>query len=322
MGDNGVDLYIGGNEHAVLHLLYARFWHKVLFDLGHVSTDEPVRRLFHQGMIVSHAFQRADGSLVPIDQVDQLGTEDKPAFVERATGKPVTQINAKMSKSLKNVVNPDDVIAEYGADTFRLYEMYMGPLEASKPWNTRDIVGLYRFLQRVWRLVIDEETGAVRTAADTDPDTEKRLHRTIDKVARDIDRLAFNTAIAALIEFVNAADVLTENQADRFVRTLAPLAPHIAEELWHRLGRQAQLGSVALQPWPAVDGAMLVDDEVEIPVQILGKLRSKITIPADADEASTRERALADPRIAELLAGKTVRKIIVVPGRMVNIVAN
>ena len=322
MGDNGVNLYIGGNEHAVLHLLYARFWHKVLFDLGHVSTDEPIRRLFHQGMIVSHAFQRADGGLVPVDLVINAGTTEAPEYVVESTGERVTQITAKMSKSLKNVVNPDDVIADYGADTFRLYEMYMGPLEASKPWNTRDIIGLYRFLQRVWRLLIDEKTGQLRLTETADADAEKRLHRAIHKVGGDIDRLGFNTAIAALIEFVNAADTLTADQADRFVRTLAPLTPHIAEELWHRLGRQDQLGSVAVQSWPTVDEAMLVDDEIEVPVQILGKLRSKIVVPADADETTMRETALADPRIAELIAGKTVRKVVVVPGRLVNIVAN
>jgi leucyl-tRNA synthetase len=322
MGEHGVDLYIGGAEHAVLHLLYTRFWHKVLYDLGHVSTPEPFHKLFHQGMILSHAYQRSDKSLVPIDQIENTGTDDKPAYIETATGETVTQINAKMSKSLKNVVNPDDVIEEYGADTFRLYEMYMGPLDAAKPWNTRDIIGLYRFLQRAWRLLINEQTGAVRTTDTPDPDIEKNLHRTIHKVTGDIERLSFNTAIAALIEFVNAADILTGDQADRFVRTLAPFTPHIAEELWQRLGRQQQLGSVALQTWPTWDDAMLVDDEIEIPVQILGKLRSKITVPADADETTMRERALADDRIAKLLEGKTVRKVIVVPGRLVNIVAN
>ncbi len=322
MGNDGVDLYIGGSEHAVLHLLYTRFWHKVLFDLGHVSTPEPFHKLFHQGMILSHAYQRADKSLVPIDEVENTGTDDKPAYIEKATGEPVTQINAKMSKSLKNVVNPDEIIEEYGADTFRLYEMYMGPLDAAKPWNTRDIIGLYRFLQRAWRLLINEQTGAVRTADAPDPDIEKKLHRTIHKVTGDIERLGFNTAIAALIEFVNAADMLTGDQADRFVRTLAPFTPHIAEELWHRLGRQQQLGSVTSQTWSTWDDAMLVDDEIEIPVQILGKLRSKITVPADADETTMRERALADERIAKLLEGKTVRKVIVVPGRLVNIVAN
>ncbi|KAA0217284.1 MAG: leucine--tRNA ligase [Leptolyngbya sp. PLA3] len=365
----GVDLYIGGSEHAVLHLLYARFWHKVLFDLGHVSTDEPFGKLFHQGLITSFAFQRSDKTLVPADEVWELQYNDesggfakaKPAlgdamscgidapdlpkeiyetltktgsaFVRFGSNADViaghlrdvellTQITAKMSKSLKNVVNPDDVIAEYGADTFRLYEMYMGPLEASKPWNTRDIIGLFRFLQRAWRLCIDENTGHVHTSAQADAGTEKLLHRTTHRVGRDIEKLSFNTAIAGMIEFVNAASTLTSDQMDRFVRVLSPFAPHMAEELWHRLGRQGASGSVALQSWPTYDEAMLVDSEIEIPVQVLGKLRSKITVPADAGEDAVRRAALADPRIAELIAGKTVRKVIIVPGRLVNIVAN
>jgi leucyl-tRNA synthetase len=324
----GVDLYIGGNEHAVLHLLYARFWHKVLFDLGEVSTPEPFQKLFHQGLITSHAFQRADKSLVAVDLVDE-----KPdgSFVERSTGEPVTQIVAKMSKSLKNVVNPDEVIAEYGADTFRLYEMYMGPLEASKPWNTRDIIGLFRFCQRAWRLCIDETTGQPRTrdADRRSADTEKKLHRTIAKVGSDIEKLSFNTAIAALIEFVNAATPsgsdaepgLTADQRSRFVRTLAPFAPHLAEEIWHRSGEQRLCGPVAHQPWPGHDESMLRDTELEIPVQVLGKVRSKVTVPADADARTIEAAALADPRIAEILAGKAVKKVIVVPGRLVNIVA-
>ncbi|MCL4221283.1 MAG: leucine--tRNA ligase [Phycisphaerales bacterium] len=318
----GVDLYIGGSEHAVLHLLYARFWHKVLYDLGHVSTDEPFGQLFHQGLILSHAYQRKDKSLVAIDAVENVGTEESPRWVERGTGEPVSEIIAKMSKSLKNVVNPDDVIAEYGADTFRLYEMYMGPLEASKPWNTRDIIGLFRFLQRAWRLCVDEGSGRVRVADACDANVEKMLHRTIHRVGRDVEKLSFNTAIAAMIEFVNAASALTEDQIDRFARVLSPFAPHMAEEIWHRLGRQSIVGSVALQPWPEHDEAMLLDSEIEIPVQVLGRLRSKITVPADADEDVVREKALADPRIAELIAGKTVRKVVFVPGRLVNIVAS
>jgi leucyl-tRNA synthetase len=319
MGDNGVDLYIGGAEHAVLHLLYARFWHKVLFDLGHVGTDEPFRKLFHQGLITSFAFARADKSLVPVDEVQEI---DETHFVERATGEPVTQTTAKMSKSLKNVVNPDDVIAEFGADTFRLYEMYIGPLEASAPWNPRDIVGLYRFLQRVWRLVVDEDTGELVLAETADETIEKQLHRTIAKVGSDIDRISLNTAIAAMIQFVNAASSaggLTRDQTDRFVRTLSPYAPHIAEEIWSKLGNE---GSVAHARWPEYDEAMLQDDEIEIPVQILGKVRSKIMVPADADKATLEKLALADSKIAALVEGKTVRKVVVVPGRMVNIVAN
>ena len=328
LGEGGVDLYVGGAEHAVLHLLYARFWHQALYDLGHVKSPEPFRKLFHQGLILSHAFQRTDKSLVPVDKVENRGTDEKPEYVEIETGDAVTQIIAKMSKSLKNVVNPDDIIESFGADTFRLYEMYMGPLDASKPWNTRDISGLMRFLQRFWRMCVDEQTGAVRTVAAPDAEIEKKLHRTIEKVGGDIDRLAFNTAIAAMIEFVNAAlpsdgsASLTADQIDRAARMIAPFAPHLAEELWDRLGRYAEVGSVHTQAWPEVDPAMLRDDEVEIPVQILGKVRAKVMVPADADQKTMESIALADDRIAALIADKTVRKVVVVPGRLVNIVAN
>ena len=333
LGDNGVDLYIGGAEHAVLHLLYARFWHKALFDLGEVDSPEPFRRLFHQGLITSFAFQRDDKSLVPTDEVAE---PEEGKFVEKATGKPVTQIVAKMSKSLRNVVNPDDVIHEFGADTFRLYEMYMGPLDASKPWNTRDTIGLFRFLQRVWRLLVDEDSGEVTLAETPFEDVERMLHKTIAKAEADIDRLAFNTAIAAMIEFVNAANraattvggagaggvggvALTRDQADRFVRLLAPFVPHMAEELWSRLGNKAP---VSLAPWPEHDPAMLVENEIEIPVQIMGKVRAKIMMPADADAKTMERLAIEDERVQKFLEGKTVRKVVPVPGKLVNIVAN
>lgn len=322
MDGNGVDLYIGGAEHAVLHLLYARFWHKALFDLGFVSTEEPFGKLFHQGLITSHAFARDDKSLVPVDEVDTVGED---AFVERATGDKVKQIVAKMSKSLKNVVNPDEIIAEYGADTFRLYEMYMGPLEATKPWNTKDTSGMYRFLQRAWRMVVDEDSGELTLAEAADEAVEKQLHRTIAKVGDDIERLAFNTGIAAMIEFVNKATGaggvggLTRDQLERFTLVLAPFAPHMAEELWSKLGH---VDSLSYESWPAFDEAMLTDDEVEIAVQIMGKVRSRVTVSSDADPKAIEEAAMADPKIKEQLEGKTVRKVIVVPGRMVNIVAN
>ncbi len=326
----GVDLYIGGSEHAVLHLLYARFWHKVLFDLGHVSTPEPYQKLFHQGLITSFAYQRGDKSLVPVDEVEERGAGE---YIEIATGEPVAQITAKMSKSLKNVVNPDDVIAEYGADTMRLYEMYMGPLEASKPWNTKDTIGLYRFLQRAWRLCVDEDSGELKVAPSESEEIERALHKAIAKVGEDIERLSFNTAIAAMIEFVNTATPaqgsggvmpasLTRSQIDRFARVLAPFAPHMGEELWHKLGRVESSGSIAHSAWPEFDAAMLVSDTIEIPVQILGKVRSRVTVPADADQKTLESAALDDPKIKDLIAGKTVRKVIVVPGRLVNIVAN
>lgn len=317
----GVDLYVGGAEHAVLHLLYARFWHKVLFDLKEVTTPEPFHKMFHQGLITSFAYQRADKSLVPIDEVENRGSDEKPEYNEIASGEQVKQITAKMSKSLKNVVNPDDVIAEYGADTFRLYEMYMGPLEASKPWNTRDIIGLHRLLQKIWRLCLNED-GSLRVADAHDAGVEKGLHRLIAKAGSDIERLSFNTAIAAVFEFVNGAGILTEDQMDRLVRVLAPFVPHVGEELWSRLGKLEDSGSVSHAPWPDHDPAMLVDDEVEIPVQIMGKVRSRITMSADADAKALEAAALADEKIVQLLEDKTVRKVVVVPGKLVNIVAN
>jgi leucyl-tRNA synthetase len=318
-------LYVGGSEHAVLHLLYARFWHKMLFDLGMVSTPEPMGKLFHQGLITSHAYQRADRTLVPIDEVEERG---EGQCIEKATGEPVTQIVAKMSKSLRNVVNPDDVIAEYGADTFRLYEMYMGPLEASKPWNTRDIVGVFRFLQRAWRLAVDERTGELLCAAVADANIEKQLHRTIAKVGEDIERLSFNTAIAAMIELVNAStrpsDMtdaskggMTRDQLVRFACVLWPFAPHIADEMGERLG---VVGGLHGMQWPSFDPAMLVDSEVEMAVQVQGKVRARITVPRDASVAEIEALALGHPQVVVHLGEKPPKKVVVVPGRMVNIV--
>lgn len=335
----GVDLYVGGSEHAVLHLLYARFWHKILFDLGHVHTPEPFSKLFHQGLILSYGYMRADKSLVPVDEVmieghperdlsvpDPALDDDSLRFVERSTDAPLKRIVCKMSKSLKNVVNPDDIIERFGADAFRLYEMYIGPLEASQPWRTNDLVGLYRFLQRAWRVVIDEETGEPKLADTASETIEKQLHRTTAKVADDIERLAFNTAIAALIEFVNAATssagsgaALTAQQASHFARVLCPFAPHMAEELWDRLGHAPPC---SLESWPSVDDSLLRDDEVEVPVQIMGKVRHRLMVPADADAKSMETIAMADEKVRALLEGKTVRKVVAVPGKMINIVAN
>ncbi|MBM4107326.1 MAG: leucine--tRNA ligase [Phycisphaerae bacterium] len=326
----GVDLYIGGAEHAVGHLLYARFWHKVLSDLGHVSSPEPFRKLFHQGLITSFAYQRPDKTLVPVDHVEPAPPEVTSAtgklYVERGTGTPLNAVVAKMSKSLKNVVNPDDVIAEYGADTFRLYEMYMGPLEMSKPWNPRDISGCFRFLQRAWRLAVDEDSGALTLAPTADERLERLLHRLTVKVETDIERLAFNTAIAAMMEFVNAATppgaaagagVLTREQAQRFALLLAPFVPHLAEELWQRLGHTA---SIAHADWPDHDPALLRDDTVEIPVQVQGKVRGRITVPAGAPSDAVQAAALADERVRQFIADRPIKKVIVVPGKMVNVV--
>lgn len=312
----GVDLYVGGSEHAVGHLLYSRFWHKVLFDLGEVSTPEPFGRLFHQGLITSFAFQRPDKTLCPNDQVTE---QTEGVYVETSTGARLTPVVAKMSKSLKNVVNPDDVIAEYGADTFRLYEMYMGPLEASKPWNPRDIVGMYRFLQKLWRVVIDEDTGAARLAPSPDGGNEKRLHRLIAKAGADVETLSFNTAIAAMIQFVNDASPgsLTKDQAGRLAVVVGVFAPHIAEEVWHRTGHE---GLCCVQAWPVVDPTMLTDSEVEMPVQVNGKLKGRVMVPANADAKAIEAIAAKDEKVAQAIEGKPIKKVIVVPGKMVNFI--
>jgi len=314
----GVDLYVGGAEHAVLHLLYARFWHKVLYDLGHVSSPEPFARLFNQGMIRSFAYRDARGVYVGYEDVEHR--DDGPHH--RQTGEQLVESVEKMSKSLKNVVNPDDVIAEHGADTFRLYEMFMGPLEASKPWNTRDVPGASRFLNRVWRMIVgDEESQAPLLAgAPCDKEVEKALHRLIRKVGEDIEAMKFNTAIAAMMEFVNVvykAGRLAKDQAERFVLVLSPFAPHIAEELWERLGHAE---SLAHEPWPAYDEALIAEERIEMPVQVNGKVRARISVAADAGEDEVIAAALAHERVAELSEGRNVVKKIVVPGRLVNLV--
>ncbi|WP_307851884.1 leucine--tRNA ligase [Williamsia sp. CHRR-6] len=318
-GDNdpgGLDLYVGGVEHAVLHLLYSRFWHKVLYDLGHVSSVEPYRKLFNQGMIQAYAFTDARGVYVPAEEV-----------VEREGGhfyqdQPVTREYGKMGKSLKNSVAPDDICRDYGADTLRVYEMSMGPLDQSRPWATKDVVGAQRFLQRVWRLVVDEETGTVRVTDDEPTEaTRKALHRTIAGVREDYVALRDNTAVAKLIELTNH---LTKGYPDGAPRAvveplllmLAPVAPHIAEELWSVLGHSDTL---ARGPFPVADESLLVEDSVEIPIQVKGKVRSRVTVPADADEATVTAAALADDKIVPLLDGEP-RKIIYVPGKMLNIV--
>ncbi|WFN92802.1 leucine--tRNA ligase [Gordonia sihwensis] len=312
----GLDLYIGGVEHAVLHLLYSRFWHKVLFDLGYVTSSEPYRRLFNQGMIQAYAYTDSRGVYVPAEEVSE---RDGKYFYQ---GQEVTQEYGKMGKSLKNSVAPDDICRDYGADTLRVYEMSMGPLDQSRPWATKDVVGAQRFLQRVWRLVVDEETGGVRVVDEAPSDeANKALHRTIEGVRDDFANLRTNTAGAKLIELTN---FLTKNYpggapretVESLVLMLAPLAPHLAEELWSRLGHD---GSLARGPFPEVDEQWLVEESIEIPVQVKGKVRSRIQVAADADEPTVVGTALADPKIAALLDGEP-RKVIYVPGKMVNVV--
>ncbi|MET0910512.1 MAG: leucine--tRNA ligase, partial [Ilumatobacteraceae bacterium] len=312
----GVDLYVGGVEHAVLHLLYARFWHKVLYDLGEVSSVEPYARLFNQGYIQAAAFKDAREIYVEASEVEG---NDRVGFTYH--GEPVTREWGKMGKSLKNAVSPDEMYDQYGADTMRLYEMAGGPLDASRPWETRDVVGMYRFLQRLWRTMVDEETGAC-TVVDTPADdaTRTMLHRTIDVVRTEMDALRFNTAIAKLVELnnhVTKLDATPREVAEPMVLMAAPLVPHIAEELWRKLGHTDTLTYV---PFPVADPALLVDDTVEVPVQVNGKVRGRISVAADADQTTVEAAALADDKVIIALAGAVPKKVIVVPGRMVNIV--
>jgi leucyl-tRNA synthetase len=313
----GVDLYVGGVEHAVLHLLYARFWHKVLFDLGHTSSFEPYRRLYNQGYILAAAYQDPRGMYVEAAAVEERNGHYYLGGVE------VKREMGKMGKSLKNGISPDDYYREYGADTLRLYEMFTGPLDQERPWETRAIVGVHRLLQRLWRLVIDEETGALRVDdAPADDETRRVLHRTIDSVRADMANLRFNTAIAKLTELNNhmtakGADTTPREVAEPLVLMVAPLAPHIAEELWHRLGHDE---TVVYAPFPQADPALLVDETVQIPVQVKGKVRAHITVSADADAAAIEAIALADPNVVKAIAGNAVQRVVVVPGRMVNVV--
>lgn len=313
----GVDLYVGGVEHAVLHLLYARFWHKVLFDLGFVTSKEPYRRLFNQGYIQAYAYTDARGVYVPAAEVEE---KDGRFFYQ---GAEVNREYGKMGKSLKNAVAPDEVVDEYGADTLRVYEMSMGPLDTSRPWATKDVVGAHRFLQRLWRLAVDETSGeaAVTDAPLTDEDL-KQLHRTIAGVRDDYAGLRDNTVAAKLIEYVNYLTKTYPSGAPRaavepLVQMVSPLAPHIAEELWSVLGHT---GTITFEPFPEFDEKWLVDDTVEVPVQINGKVKARIDVAADATKDDLEAAALADERVQELIDGKNVVKVIAIPGRMVNLV--
>ena len=315
----GVDLYVGGVEHAVLHLLYSRFWHKVLYDLGHVSSREPYRRLVNQGYIQAFAYTDSRGAYVPAAEVIERGGK---FYLPAADGEiEVFQEFGKIGKSLKNSISPDEICDAYGADTLRVYEMAMGPLEASRPWATKDVVGAHRFLQRVWRLVVDETTGETRTSEDPlDEETLQVLHRTIAGVADDYTNLRNNTAGAKLIEYTNhltKAGVTSRAAIEPLVLMTAPLAPHLAEELWRRLGHDT---SLAHGPFPVADERYLVVDTVEYPVQVNGKVRGRITVAADLDKAGLEAAALADEKVLAFLDGAAPKKVIVVPGKMVNLV--
>ncbi|MAE64890.1 MAG: leucine--tRNA ligase [Phycisphaeraceae bacterium] len=313
-GHGGVDLYVGGAEHAVLHLLYARFWHKVLYDLGHVSTPEPFGRLFNQGYIQAAAYTDERGTYVPAEQVEQRGDAFFHGDAE------VTREFGKMGKSLKNAVGPEEMCAQYGCDSLRLYEMYLGPLDQSKPWRTQDIVGVHRFLQRVWRNYVDDDGKLLVDDAPAAQELKRLLHRTIKRVTDDMDRLSFNTAIAALIELNNALVALPavpREVAETMLLLLAPMAPHVCEELWQRIGHA---DSLAWTAWPSYDEALLVEELIEVPVQVNGKLRGRIRVAADADQSALERAALEDDAVARAIEGRTVRKVVVVPGRLVNVV--
>jgi leucyl-tRNA synthetase len=313
-----VDLYIGGAEHAVLHLLYARFWHKVLHDIGVVSTKEPFARLFNQGMILAFSYRDRDGKYYEPEQV----TEAHGTFSVGPT--EVTRQIEKMSKSSFNVVNPDDIVSEYGADSVRLYEMFMGPLEVTKPWQTSGVAGVRRFLNRFWRLLCDENDEPDKRVVDTAPELQLAvlLHKTIASVTADIEGLRFNTAIAHMMELVN---VLTPMEArprkvlETFVLLLAPFAPHIAEEMWMKLGHPATL---AFEPWPIADPDLLnaAIDLQEYPVQINGKLRARVMAAPQLDRDGLIAAVQADPQVQRLLAGLTIVKVVAVPGRLVSFV--
>ena len=350
-----VDLYIGGAEHAVLHLLYSRFWHKVLFDRGYLHTSEPFRKLVNQGMILGDvefiAFRdtneqwvsaelttlnderktvlEATGEELHVVKLDPEQTEkDGDGFVLKSDSSIRIDSRAyKMSKSRGNVVNPDVIVAEYGADSLRLYEMFMGPLHQSKPWSMAGVNGVRSFLDRVWRMIVEEKDDALvlnASVGDHEPTDEqlRMLHKTIKAVSRDIATLSFNTAISRMMEFVN---LFTKHSArpkslmEPFVLLLSPFAPHLCEELWKLLGNK---NSLAYEPWPEFDESLTVDSMVEIPIQIMGKIKSKIIVARGNSQSELEKLALADPKIAELLDGLTVRKIVAVPDKLVNIVAN
>ena len=327
MGDNGTDLYVGGAEHAVLHLLYARFWHKFLYDIGVATTPEPFGRYFAQGYIQAYCYR--DEREFPVEASEVVNAEGKPAaevegqkgqsfFYE---GQPVTEEFGKMGKSLKNAIGPEEICDQYGCDTLRLYEMYMGPLEQSKVWKTADIVGVHRFLNRLWRVVFNEETGELRITDDAPSEAiDRKVHATVKRATESMDAMAFNVAIAAMIELNNELvklDAPPHVAVETLVQLLGPIAPHIAEEIWSKLGHEKYIADA---DWPTWDEAKLVEDTIEMPVQVNGKLRAKINVPADADQDTIEAAAKEDENVAEHIDGKTIRKVIVIKGRLINIV--
>jgi leucyl-tRNA synthetase len=317
----GVDLYVGGAEHAVLHLLYARFWHKVLHDLGYLTSEEPFRRLINQGMIEAWVYRDERGFPVPADQVEEHVGPGAGATAYTWEGEPVTREHGRMGKSLKNVVTPDEMFERYGADTFRVYEMSMGPLEQYRPWETRAVVGSQRFLQRLWRNVVDEDTGEVAVSEDEmDRATEKLLHKTIEAVRADYAALRVNTAIARMIELNNALtrlDAVPRVAVEPLVQMVAPVAPHLGEELWSRLGHEE---SLAYLPFPQADPRLVADETVTAVIQVKGKVRDRIEVPADITEEALRAQALGTDRIRGIVGDGAIRTVIVRAPKLVNIV--
>ena len=307
-----VDLYVGGAEHAVLHLLYSRFWHQVLFDIGALHTPEPFKRLVNQGMITSFAYQKQNKSLVPTDMVEERDGK----YYDMETGEELTQVIAKMSKSLKNVINPDDFIRDYGADSVRMYEMFMGPLTESKPWATAGFIGVYRFLDRIWRIATEKTI----TEESPSKEVEKLMHKTIKKVTEDTATLNFNTAISQMMVFVNElnkGETVSKECLEKLTLLLSPYTPHLAEELWSMLGHEP---SVSKESWPLFDEEKTKDDEIEVVVQINGKVRSKLRVPRETGKDEMLSLAKGDETVKKWTDGKTIVKEIVVPGKLVNIV--
>ncbi|MBR1937777.1 MAG: leucine--tRNA ligase [Spirochaetales bacterium] len=307
-----VDLYVGGTEHAVLHLLYARFWHKVLYDIGLVSTPEPFQRLVNQGMITSFAYKNKQSILIPVDDVE----ERDGSYYQKSTGDKVEQVIAKMSKSLKNVINPDDIVRDYGADTMRMYEMFMGPLELSKPWSTNGTIGVYRFLDRIWRITTEKKVEDIEIPLELN----KLLHRTIKKVSEDTANLGFNTAISqmmVLVNELNKLEVVPKKVLEDLALLLSPYTPHLAEELWEILGHKP---SISKEKWPTYDMALCVDDTIEMVIQVNGKLRARIEMPKNASKDEMIDSAKKNEKILPWIEGKTIVKEIAVPGKLVNIV--
>ena len=307
-----VDIYIGGAEHAVLHLLYARFWHKFLYDLGVVPTKEPFQKLFNQGMILGTSYRDRRGVLVATDKVEKRDG----SFFHIETGEELEQAPAKMSKSLKNVVNPDDVVERYGADTLRVYEMFMGPLDASIAWSEEGLEGSRKFLDRVYRLLTTKEI-----VAENNGNLDKVYNETVKAVTEQLETMKFNTAIAQLMVFVNAAnkeDKLFADYAKGFVQLLAPFAPHLSEELWQTLTQSGE--SISYVAWPTWDEAKLVENDVEIVIQIKGKVRAKLVVPKDSSRQELEKLALANEKIQDEITGKDIIKVIAVPNKLVNIV--